>query len=136
MAVPKPDWASWNEQAWWLPVAPDKGLFETASDVFKIGVIVLALTLSMLLLPKIRRSRGLERSDAFPGSAAGIVIGIVGSIYIAAQLLHLNAHLTEALRTTTAAAALVAPISFLISLIQPARNHHNGVGRASGAAQT
>jgi hypothetical protein len=32
VAVSKPDWAGWNEQAWW---PPDKGLFETASDTFQ-----------------------------------------------------------------------------------------------------
>lgn len=118
VAVSRPEWAGWNPDAWWLPIAPDRDLFNTVSNVFKIGVILLALTLSLLLLLKIRRSRGLERSDALPASAAGIAIGIVGSIYIAAQLFHLDPHLTDALRTITAAAALVAPIAFLVSLTQ------------------
>jgi signal transduction histidine kinase len=79
---------------------------------------VLALVLALMLLLKIRRTRGLERADTLPASAAGIAIGIVGSIYIAAQLLHLDARITDALRTVTALAALVAPVAFLVSLTQ------------------
>lgn len=117
-AVSRPDWAGWSPGAWWLTVAPDMALFRVWSEIFKLGTIVLALVLSVLLGLKIRRSRGLERADTLPASAAGIAIGIIGSVYIAAQLLHLPESITGALRTVTALAALVAPVAFLVSLTQ------------------
>jgi signal transduction histidine kinase len=117
-AVSRPQWAGWSPDAWWLTVAPNMGLFRTWSDIFKLGTIVLALVLSLLLLMKIRRSRGLERADSLPASAAGIAIALVGSVYITAQLLELPETITGALRTVTALAALVAPVAFLVSLTQ------------------
>jgi signal transduction histidine kinase len=117
-AVSEPEWAGWNEHAWWLTIVPDRRLFTAASAVFKIGVIVLALGLIVLLLLKIRRSRGLERADSLPATAAGIAIGFLGSFYIAAQLFHLAKPVTDALRTITALTALIAPVAFLISLTQ------------------
>ncbi|GIF17840.1 signal transduction histidine kinase [Actinoplanes tereljensis] len=117
-AVSEPEWAGWNPHAWWLTIVPNRSLFETASAVFKIGIIVLALVLVVLLLLKIRRSRGLERADSLPVTAAGIAIGFLGSFYIAAQLFHLPPPVTDALRTITALTALIAPIAFLISLTQ------------------
>ncbi|GAA0556656.1 hypothetical protein GCM10010172_44510 [Paractinoplanes ferrugineus] len=117
-AVSRPGWAGWNPDAWWLTVAPNRRLFDTASAIFKIGIIVLALGLIVLLLLKIRRSRGLERADSLPATAAGIAIGFLGSFYIAAQLLHLSKPVTDALRTITALTALIAPIAFVISLMQ------------------
>jgi signal transduction histidine kinase len=117
-AVSEPQWAGWNSHAWWLTITPNLGLFRLASATFKIGVIVLALVLTLLLLLKIRRSRGLERADTLPASAAGMAIGLIGSGYIAAQLLHVNEGVTDALRTITALAALVAPVAFLVSLTQ------------------
>ncbi|WP_436536353.1 sensor histidine kinase [Actinoplanes sp. HUAS TT8] len=118
VAVSRPGWAGWDENSWWLTVAPDDHLFRLWSVIFKIGTIVLALVLVLLLVLKIRRSRGLERADTLPASAAGIAIGILGSIYITAQLIHLPETITGALRTVTALAALVAPVAFLVSLTQ------------------
>ncbi|MEU4241280.1 ATP-binding protein [Actinoplanes sp. NPDC026619] len=117
-AVSEPEWAGWNPDAWWLTIAPHRGLFDAASAIFKVGVMVLAVGLIVLLLLKIRRSRGLERADSLPASAAGIAIGFLGSFYIAAQLFHLSKPVTDALRTITALTALIAPIAFLISLTQ------------------
>ncbi|MGK5684888.1 sensor histidine kinase [Actinoplanes sp. URMC 104] len=117
-AVSRPDWAGWSPGAWWLTISPNMSLFRIWSDIFKIGIIVLALVLSMLLGLKIRRSRGLERADTLPASAAGIAIGFIGSIYVTAQLIKLDNSITGGLRTLTALAALVAPVAFLISLTQ------------------
>jgi signal transduction histidine kinase len=116
--VSKPEWAGWSEDAWWLTIAPNRALFDAAAAIFKIGIIVLALGLIVLLLLKIRRSRGLERADSLPATAAGIAIGFLGSFYIAAQLFQLSKPVTDALRTITALTALIAPIAFLISLTQ------------------
>jgi signal transduction histidine kinase len=117
-AVSEPEWAGWSADAWWLTVAPNERLFRLWSDIFKIGIIVLALGLSLLVFLKIRRSRGLERADILPASAAGFAIGIVGSVYVTAQLFELPEVITGSLRTVTALAALVAPVAFLVSLVQ------------------
>ena len=117
-AVSRPEWAGWSADAWWLTMAPHMDLFRTWSAIFKIGTIVLALVLSVLLLLKIRRSRGLERADTLPASAAGIAIGVLGSFYITAQLIRLPDAVTGGLRTITALAALVTPVAFVVSLTQ------------------
>ncbi len=116
--VSEPEWSGWSPQAWWPTVAANEQLFRISAAVFKVGTIVFALALPLLLVFKIRRTRGAERADTLPATLAAMAIGIIGGVYLIAQLGRFNAHLTDALRTITAIAALIAPLAFLVSLTQ------------------
>ncbi|GAA3265025.1 hypothetical protein Dvina_16270 [Dactylosporangium vinaceum] len=117
-AVSEPEWKRWNPHAWWPTVSADRHLFRLTDSIVGAGITVLALMLPVLLLLKIRRSRRLERADMLPATVAAVAIGVVGGIYLTALQLHLTGHLTDALRALIALAALVAPIAFIVSLIQ------------------
>lgn len=116
--VSEPQWKHFDPDAWWPTIAADEQLFTTASTVLGTGITTLALLLPVLLLRKIRRSRPLERSDMLPATAAAVAIGVVGGLYLIAVQLHIRGHVTDALRTLTGLAALVAPTAFIVSLIQ------------------
>lgn len=116
--VSLPQWNRWSEDAWWPALAPNEQLFRVSSRVFTVGLLAIALLLPVLLLLKLRRTRGVERADTLPVTAAAIAIGLVGSSYLAAQMIDFSSQVTDALRTITAVAALVAPVAFLVTLTQ------------------
>lgn len=117
-AVSEPEWSGWPPSAWWPVIAPDRELFRTATTVFWAGTAALALVLPMLLVLKLRRSRGLERADKVPAATAAIAISVLGGGYLFAVLFHVSDEMTDALRSITQWAALTAPVAFLVSLAQ------------------
>ena len=116
--ISRPAWSDWNRRAWWPSVFPDRDGFHLLSNVFSVGLALLTLLLPVLLLLKLRRTRGLELVDALPVTTAAGAIGVVGSSYLIVGLLGLGSDVTDALRIVTGVMALVAPIAFLVSLTQ------------------
>jgi signal transduction histidine kinase len=127
-AVSRPEWKRWNADAWWPTIAADRHLSEVASSVVGAGVTGLALLLPVLLLYRVRRSQGLERLDLLPATAAAVSIGVVGGLYLVAVQFHVKGDVTDGLRALSALAALVAPIAFIVSLLQ--RRLKSGLGEA------
>ncbi|GLY07802.1 ATP-binding protein [Actinoplanes sp. NBRC 101535] len=126
--VSRPEWIRWNPDAWWPTVVADESLYRLVSGAVGIGVTGLALLLPVLLLYRVRHSQGLERSDMIPATAAAVSIGVVGGLYLIAVNLHVTGPLTDALRALSAFAALVAPVAFIVSLIQ--RRLKSGLGES------
>jgi signal transduction histidine kinase len=125
-AVSLPEWKRWNADAWWPTLVADRRLSETVSSVVGLGITVLALFLPVLLLYRVRHSRGVERSDLLPATAAAVSIGVFGGLYLVAVNLHVTGGVTDSLRDLSVLAALVAPIAFIVSLVQ--RRIRRGLG--------
>ena len=117
-AVSRPEWKRWRADAWWPTVVADRPLSEAASTVVGLGTTVLALSLPVLLLYRVRRSRGLERLDMLPATAAAVSIGVFGGLYLIAVQLHVKGDVTDGLRALSVLAALVGPVAFIVSLVQ------------------
>ncbi|MBM2618268.1 hypothetical protein JIG36_22160 [Actinoplanes sp. LDG1-06] len=117
-ALSRPEWKRWDAGAWWPTIVADRPLSELVSSVVGGGVTVLALMLPVLLIYRVRRSQGLERADMLPATAAAVSIGVVGGLYLIAVQLHVRGHFTDGLRALSTLAALVAPVAFIVSILQ------------------
>jgi signal transduction histidine kinase len=115
--------AQWNgnpASSWWPALIPDVRLTDMLNYVVNAGEGVFAVTLVVLLVIRIVRTRGLDRIVITPIIVAGIAAVIAAGASAVAQLLSgLNtspngAYLTES------AVDLAVPLAFLIAVIQRA----------------
>jgi signal transduction histidine kinase len=115
--------AQWNgdpTSSWWPALIPDVRLTDMLNYVVNAGEGIFAVTLVVLLVIRILRTRGLDRIVITPIIVAGIAAVIAAGASAVAQMLSgLNtppngAYLTES------AVDLAVPLAFLIAVIQRA----------------
>ncbi|MGH3874973.1 MAG: sensor histidine kinase [Pseudonocardiaceae bacterium] len=117
-ALSQPYWAGFDEDAWWIPLAPNLEVYTALTTIFNGGLVVLALGLLALLLLKIRRSLGVDRIDALPAVVAAGAIAVMGVPYLAAKILDLPGSVQDGFRIAIAVAALCTPVSFLVVVMR------------------
>jgi signal transduction histidine kinase len=118
-AVSEPGWNErYNPSSWWPTVSPDRELHASLTDVFNVGVIVLAAVMMLLLIAKWRRSRGMDRLDSIPVTVAICSVTIIGGVYFTARLVDSSPQVIQALQTAIGASALVTPLAFLMVVVQ------------------
>jgi signal transduction histidine kinase len=102
--------------AWWWPtLIPDHRFSSAAFTVVSIGEGLFAITLLVMLVMRLVRSRGLDRITLMPVIVAGCaaVIAAIGSVVAAA----LNAPSNDAFLTESMV-DIVVPAAFLLALVQ------------------
>jgi signal transduction histidine kinase len=111
-------WAGFDDDAWWLPLAPSFDVYTALTVAFNCGLVIFVLGSLVLLLLKIRRDPGIDRIDAVPAVVAATAIALFGLPYFTADILGLPATVQDGLRLATAVAALCTPVSFLVVVVR------------------
>lgn len=116
--VTRPDWEGYSPGSWWPSLFPNPQLHHVFESIFYVGVVALAVVMLILLVAKLRRSRGMERLDSFPVTVAASTVTISGGVYLTARLFEFSPQVIEALQTVMGASALVTPLAFLMTVLR------------------
>jgi signal transduction histidine kinase len=115
--------AQWNggsPSAWWPALIPDLRLTDMLNYVVNAGEGIFAVTLVVLLVIRIVRTRGLDRIVITPVIVAGIAAVIAAGASAVAQMLAGLGTSPNGAYLTESAVDLAVPLAFLIAVIQRA----------------
>jgi len=116
--VSEPEWDGYSAWSWWPTVAPNRGLHDALTSVFFAGMVTFAVLVLVLLLLKLRRSRGMDRLDSLPVIVAASAATVAGGFYLSARLVDFSSPVLDALRVTIGVSALVTPLAFLMTVLR------------------
>jgi signal transduction histidine kinase len=115
--------AQWNggsASAWWPALIPNLRLTDTLNYVVNAGEGIFAVTLVVLLVIRIVRTRGLDRIVITPVIVAGIAAVIAAGASAVAQMLAGLGTSPNGAYLIESAVDLAVPLAFLIAVIQRA----------------
>ena len=115
--------AHWNggPASWWWPaLIPDQRLTDVFNYVVNAGEGLLGVTLLVLLVLRLMRTRGLDRIVIAPIIVAGITAVIAASASAVAQMLVSLSTTPNGAYLAESAVDLVVPLAFLAAVVQRA----------------
>jgi signal transduction histidine kinase len=118
--ISTPRWDGYPASSWWISVYPDRQLAQFVTDIVNVGQGVLGLTLLVLLILRLVRTRGLDRLVITPIIVAGLAAVAAASGTAIAQMLSSisetpnNAYIVEGI------VDLALPLAFGVAVVQSA----------------
>ena len=118
--VSTPRWDGYPASSWWISIYPDRLLAQFVTDIVNVGQGVLGLTLLVLLILRLVRTRGLDRLVITPIIVAGLAAVAAASGTAIAQMLSSisetpnNAYIVEGI------VDLALPLAFGVAVLQSA----------------
>ena len=115
-----PRWDGYPASSWWISIYPDRQLAQFVTDIVNVGQGVLGLTLLVLLILRLVRTRGLDRLVITPIIVAGLAAVAAASGTAIAQMLSSidetpnNAYIVEGI------VDLALPLAFGVAVLQSA----------------
>jgi len=118
--ISTPQWDGYPASSWWISIHPDQQLAQFVTDIVNAGQGVLGLTLLVLLIQRLVRTRGLDRLVITPIIVAGLAAVAAASGTAIAQMLSSisgtpnNAYIVEGI------VDLALPLAFGVAVVQSA----------------
>jgi signal transduction histidine kinase len=118
--ISTPRWDGYPASSWWISIHPDRQLAQFVTDIVNVGQGVLGLTLLVLLILRLVRTRGLDRLVITPIIVAGLAAVAAASGTAIAQMLSSisetpnNAYIVEGI------VDLALPLAFGVAVVQSA----------------
>lgn len=114
----RPEWHGFDRSAWWPSLFPDRAAAHDVQTAFYAVTAVFAGVMLVLLLLKLRRSRGIDRIDAVPVTVAAASVAIIGGVYMVTNLLPHSEQTINTLLTVVGVTSLITPLAFLTAVFR------------------
>lgn len=112
-------WYGNPPSSWWPALWPDHGLTSVINAVVNIGQGVLGITLIVLLVLRLTRTKGLDRIVITPVIGAGLAAVVAASVTAVAQLLaNMNSVGPNDAYIAEGIVDLAVPLAFLVAAVQ------------------
>jgi len=118
--ISTPRWENYPASSWWISIHPDRQLAQFFANIVNVGQGVLGLTLLVLLILRLVRTRGLDRLVITPIIVAGLAAVAAASGTAIVQMLSTisetpnNAYIVEGI------VDLALPLAFGVAVVQSA----------------
>jgi signal transduction histidine kinase len=118
--ISTPRWDGYPASSWWISIHPDRQLAQFFTVIVNVGQGVLGLTLLVLLILRLVRTRGLDRLVITPIIVAGLAAVAAASGTAIVQMLNSinetpnNAYIVEGI------VDLALPLAFGVAVVQSA----------------
>jgi signal transduction histidine kinase len=118
--ISTPQWDGYPPSSWWISIHPDRLLAQFVTDIVNVGQGVFGITLLVLLILRLVRTRGLDRLVITPIIVAGLAAVAAASGTAIVQMLSKinetpnNAYIVEGI------VDLALPLAFGVAVVQSA----------------
>jgi signal transduction histidine kinase len=115
-----PPWDGYPASSWWISIHPDRDLAQLITNIVNAGQGVLGLTLLVLLILRLVRTRGLDRLVITPIIVAGLAAVAAASGTAIAQLLSSINETPNDAYIIESIVDLALPLAFGVAVVQSA----------------
>ena len=115
-----PRWDGYPASSWWISIYPDRQLAQFVTDIVNVGQGVLGLTLLVLLILRLVRTRGLDRLVITPIIVAGLAAVAAASGTAIAQMLSSISETPNDAYIVEGIVDLALPLAFGVAVLQSA----------------
>ncbi len=121
-------WAGGTASWWWPALMPNLRLTDALNDVVNAGEGILGVTLVVLLVMRLTRTRGLDRVVIAPIIIAGLAAVLAAIATAAMQMVVSLGGTPNDAYLVESAVDLAVPLAFLVAVLQRALLHRNITG--------
>jgi signal transduction histidine kinase len=118
--ISTPRWDGYPASSWWISIYPDRQLAQFVTDIVNVGQGVLGLTLLVLLILRLVRTRGLDRLVITPIIVAGLAAVAAASGTAIAQMLSSISETPNDAYIVEGIVDLALPLAFGVAVLQSA----------------
>ena len=118
--ISTPRWDGYPASSWWISIHPDRQLAQFVTDIVNVGQGVLGLTLLVLLILRLVRTRGLDRLVITPIIVAGLAAVAAASGTAIAQMLSSISETPNDAYIVEGIVDLALPLAFGVAVLQSA----------------
>ena len=118
--ISTPRWDGYPASSWWISIHPDRQLAQFFTDIVNVGQGVLGLTLLVLLILRLVRTRGLDRLVITPIIVAGLAAVAAASGTAIAQMLSSISETPNDAYIVEGIVDLALPLAFGVAVLQSA----------------
>ena len=118
--ISTPRWDGYPASSWWISIHPDRQLAQFFTDIVNVGQGVLGLTLLVLLILRLVRTRGLDRLVITPIIVAGLAAVAAASGTAIAQMLSSISETPNDAYIVEGIVDLALPLAFGVAVVQSA----------------
>ena len=118
--ISTPQWESYPASSWWISIHPDRELAQVITTIVNAGQGVLGLTLLVLLILRLTRTRGLDRLVITPIIVAGLAAVAAASGTAITQMLSSISDTPNDAYIIEGIVDLALPLAFGVAVVQSA----------------
>ena len=118
--ISTPQWENYPPSSWWISVHPDRELAQVITNIVNAGQGVLGLTLLVLLILRLTRTRGLDRLVITPIIVAGLAAVAAASGTAITQMLSTISETPNDAYIIEGIVDLALPLAFGVAVVQSA----------------